>query len=70
MTTRISRDDIFKQKHSYKKDSISQEQITQISKVLKYVTIKKAIIFNKNIVVGILNKLSEKNKEEKHGSKS
>lgn len=56
----INRTDILNEKHNI--DSISPDIIKRISVILKYVEIKKSTIFNKNLIVGILNKLSDRNK--------
>lgn len=56
----ISRTDILNEKNNI--DSISPEIIKQISVILKYVEIKKSTVFNKNLMVGLLNKLTDRNK--------
>ena len=56
----MKRLDILNERTEYNSNIIIPNKIKEISKVLKYVEIKKSTIFNKNEVVGILNKLTEK----------
>ena len=56
----IDRIDILNEKNNI--DSISPEIIKKISVILKYVEIKKSTVFNKNLIIGLLNKLSDRNK--------
>ena len=56
----IDRIDILNEKNNI--DGISPEIIKRISVILKYVEIKKSTVFNKNLIIGLLNKLSDRNK--------
>ena len=60
----VSRNSIISEKSKYNKEAISSRDMRRIAMVLKYINITNASdMFDKNIVVGILNKLDSDNKD-------
>ena len=60
----VNRNSIISEKSRYNKDAISCKDMRKIAMVLKYINITNNVdIFDKNIVVGILNKLDNDNKD-------
>ena len=60
----VSRNSIISEKSKYNKEAISSRDMRRIAMILKYINITNASdMFDKNIVVGILNKLDSDNKD-------
>lgn len=60
----VNRNSIISEKSKYNKEAISSKDMRRIAMVLKYINITNASdMFDKNIVVGILNKLDSDNKD-------
>ncbi len=60
----VNRNSIISEKSKYNKNSISTADMRKIATVLKYINItNNSDIFDKNIVVGVLNKLDNDNKD-------